>query len=118
LDGNITEMTVTFDPMRRQWRAVYPTPSAFSRTASFSVASDLPGPWTPARAFFSYPEMQKGDPRYTSNVFCYAAKEHPELEAANQLAFTYACNSTGELEVLKDLRLYRPELVKLQRVPK
>ncbi|MFZ0593427.1 MAG: DUF4185 domain-containing protein, partial [Bryobacteraceae bacterium] len=55
LDGNITEMTVAFHPIRRQWLAVYPTPGVLSRTASFSVAGDLLGPWTAARAFFSYP---------------------------------------------------------------
>jgi hypothetical protein len=55
--------------------------------------------------------MRRGDPRYTPNVFCYAAKEHPELEITGKIAFTYACNSVKEPEILKDMRLYRPNLV-------
>jgi hypothetical protein len=55
--------------------------------------------------------MRSSDPRHTPNVFCYAAKEHPELELKGQLALTYACNSTKEDEIMRDMRLYRPELV-------
>jgi hypothetical protein len=117
LPGNITEMSVKFHPTRHSWIAVYPTPGFLSSTAAFSTTTDLFGPWAPMRALFSYPEMRKGDPRYTPNVFCYAAKEHPELEANSQIAFTYACNSTREPEILKDMRLYRPNLVTIAALP-
>lgn len=112
LDGNITEMSVTFHSDRAQWMAVYPTPGFLSNRVAYSTASNLAGPWTAARPLFTYPEMQQGDPSYTAHVFCYAAKEHPELESAREMAFTYACNSTHEPEILEDMRLYRPVLVR------
>jgi hypothetical protein len=89
LDGNITEMSVVFHSATAQWIAVYPTPGFVSNTASYRTAGDLSGPWTTSRPLFNYPEMQRGDPRYTAHVFCYAAKEHSELETAGEMAFTY-----------------------------
>ncbi len=111
LDGNITEMSVAYHAQQRKWLAIYPTPGFLSNSASFSQAPNLAGPWAPSKTFFSYPEMKTTDPRYTPHVFCYADKEHPELETGTDFAFTYACNSTEEPEILHDLRLYRPELV-------
>jgi Domain of unknown function (DUF4185) len=112
LEGNIAEMSVAFRSATAQWIAVYPTPGFFSNTASYSVSSHLTGPWTVSSPLFNYPEMQKVDARYTPHVFCYAAKEHPELETAREMAVSYACNSTEEGEVLKDRRLYHPILVR------
>ncbi len=112
LHGNITEMSVAFHADRQEWIAVYPAPGMLSNAAVYNVASKLEGPWQGPRKLFGYPEMTKGDPRYTAHVFCYAAKEHPELESGNEMALTYACNSTQEPEILRDMRLYRPELVK------
>jgi hypothetical protein len=115
LPGNITEMTAKFRPRQKQWIAIYPTPDFLSNTASYSVANELTGPWTTAHPLFSYDEMKKGSPEYTPNVFCYAAKEHPELEKDDRLAVTYACNSTKVEEVLVDTRLYKPVLVELPK---
>ena len=110
--GNVTEMSVKYHPEWQSWLAVFPTPGFLPKTASYTTARHLSGPWTEPRSFFSYPEMEKNDPRYTPNVFCYAAKEHPELESSGDLAFTYACNSLKEPEIFSDMRLYRPELVR------
>ncbi|MCU1261288.1 MAG: hypothetical protein JWO80_4173 [Bryobacterales bacterium] len=111
LAGNITEMTVKYQAQIGQWIAVYPTPGSLSNTAVYSLARTLGGPWSKPDAFFHYPEMEKADPRYTPNVFCYGVKEHPELESPGRFAFTYACNSSKVSEVLRDTRLYRPALV-------
>ena len=111
IQGNITEASVVFHPGLQTWIASYTNPVFPSSTASYSTAKRLEGPWTESRPLFTYPEMQPADPRHTPNVFCYAAKEHPELESNGDLAFTYACNSTDENEIMRDTRLYRPELV-------
>jgi hypothetical protein len=55
--------------------------------------------------------MQPTNPSYTTNVFCYADKEHPELEQGNALVFTYACNSLKLPEVMADKTLYHPVLI-------
>ena len=111
IQGNITEASVVFHPSLQTWVASYTNPVFPSSLASYSTAKTLDGPWTQSSPLFTYPEMQPSDPRYTRKVFCYAAKEHPELESKGNLAFTYACNSTSEAEILRDMRLYRPELV-------
>ena len=111
IDGNITEMSVVYHPDLYRWVAIYPTPGFLSTTASYSTAGNVNRPWTEAHSLFSYPEMQPSDPSYTPNVFCYAAKEHPELESGGNFALTYACNSTQEPEIMRDMRLYRPELI-------
>lgn len=111
IEGNITEMTVKHHPEQQRWLAVFPSPTGLSNTAFFSQANQPSGPWTKPTAFFTYPEMQKTDSRFTPNVFCYAAKEHPELETGGNFSFTYACNSLHESEVFSDMRLYRPEVV-------
>ncbi len=111
LGGNITEMSVKFHPDIGLWVAVYPTPGSLSHTAVYSVARNPGGPWSKPQGFFRYPEMDQTDPRFTPKVFCYAVKEHPELESPGRFAFTYACNSSDVSEVLRDTRLYRPALV-------
>jgi hypothetical protein len=111
IEGNITEMSVVFHPDLNAWVAIYPTPGFLSSTASYSTSKLLHGRWTKGRPIFSYPEMRSSDSRHTPNVFCYAAKEHPELESKGKLALTYACNSTKEEEIMRDIRLYRPELI-------
>ncbi|HEY1950627.1 MAG TPA: DUF4185 domain-containing protein [Bryobacteraceae bacterium] len=113
LGGNITEMSVAFHPDNAQWVAIYPLPGFLTNAASYSTAKEIRGPWTPPQRLFTYPEMQKGDSRYTQRVFCYAAKEHVELERTGEIAFSYACNSTKESEILNDMRLYRPILVRM-----
>jgi hypothetical protein len=106
-------MSVKFHQDRGKWLAVFPTPGYFSNTASFSTADNLKGPWSAPQMLLKYPEMTLADKRHTAQVFCYAAKEHPELEEAGRIAITYVCNSMKELEVFRDQELYRPQLVRM-----
>jgi hypothetical protein len=55
--------------------------------------------------------MQPANPDYTPNVFCYAAKEHVELETAGRIFSTYACNSTQASDVGNSMNLYHPVVV-------
>jgi hypothetical protein len=72
--------------------------------------------WGPSENLYSYPEMQPVNPNYTAHVFCYAAKEHLELETAGRIFFTYACNSTQASDVGNNMNLYHPVVV-TQRLP-
>lgn len=109
IDPGATEMTVRYHPATKQWIAVYPIP--LDRTARYSVSSSLTGPWGPSEKLYSYPEMKPGSPNYGTNVLCYAAKEHVELESPGQLLFTYACNSVRPSDVTNNMSLYRPVAV-------
>jgi hypothetical protein len=64
-----------------------------------------------AKHLFLDDPNRKRKRNYTLNVFCYAAKEHTELESAGHLVFTYACNSTQASNVTNNMNLYRPVVV-------
>lgn len=102
-------MTVRWHSSTNQWIAVYP--SGLKNYAYYSLSSSLTSGWGSQETVYTYPEMQPGNPNYTPNVFCYAAKEHVEFETAGQLFFTYACNSTVESDVTNNMNLYHPVVV-------
>lgn len=129
MDDDATEMSVHFDPESARWLAVY------SRVTSSGDASDsgsiwlrsaarLEGPWSKAAAILAIPEMRPDPDRgVDQNLFCYAAKAHPQFARPNELLVTYVCNlfarNPGEAErVLRTLRdspdLYRPRAVSLE----
>ncbi len=109
-----TEMTVRWHSATRQWIAVYP--AGLTDQARYALSSSLTSGWGASQALYTYPEMQTSSANYTPNVFCYAAKEHPEFETAGQLVFTYVCNSTVESDVTKNMNLYHP-IVVTQNLP-
>ncbi len=104
-----TEMTVRWHSSTNQWIAVYPV--GLGNQAFYSLSSSLTSGWGASEALYSYPEMQPSNTNYTPNVFCYADKEHVEFETAGQLFFTYACNSTVESDITKNMNLYHPVVV-------
>jgi hypothetical protein len=104
-----TEMTVRWHSSANQWIAVYPV--GLGNQAFYSLSSSLTTGWGSSEALYTFPEMQPSNANYTPNVFCYAAKEHVEFETAGQLFFTYACNSTVESDITKNMNLYHPVVV-------
>ena len=104
-----TEMTVRYHASTNQWIAVYPV--GLDNQAHYSVSGSLTNGWGPSEVLYSYPEMQSTNENYTPHVFCYAAKEHIELETAGQLFFTYACNSTVTSDITNNMNLYHPIVV-------
>ena len=109
INPGATEMTVRYHSSTNQWIAVYPV--GLDNTAFYALSSSMTTNWGPSETLYAYPEMQSTNPSYTPNVFCYAAKEHVELESAGQFFFTYACNSTQESDVTNNMNLYRPVVV-------
>lgn len=109
INPGATEMTVRYHSSTNQWIAVYPL--GLDNQAHYAISASMTGSWGPSEALYSYPEMQSGNPNYTSSVFCYAAKEHTEFEAAGKIFFTYACNSTTPSDVTNNMNLYRPVVV-------
>jgi len=91
-------------------------PLGLDNKSHYSLSSSLTGGWGQPENLFSYPEMQPGNVNYTANVFCYAAKEHVELETAGQIFVTYACNSVQASDITNNMNLYRPVVV-VQTLP-
>jgi hypothetical protein len=108
--GNYTEFTVVYHSELRRWLMVLPG-GFMDGTALFSFANTLTGKWSAPDTLYHYPESQPSNPDHAPNVFCYAAKEHPELETEKTVTFTYACNSLKIAEVLANPRLYHPVVV-------
>jgi hypothetical protein len=111
LNDGYTEFTVRYHPQQGRWVAVAPSTKLTEGRAVLSSAPALEGPWSAPQTLLEYPEMKKTNHDYTSNVFCYAAKEHPEFEASGALVLTYACNSLVEEEIFKNMDLYHPVVV-------
>jgi hypothetical protein len=105
-----SEMTVRYHSSTEQWIAVYP--HGLGQRAYYSLSSSLTSGWGPQEDLFAYPEMRENNPNHKPNVFCYAVKEHPEVEGAGQLVFTYACNSSVESEIVDNMNLYHPIMVR------
>lgn len=110
--GNYTEFTVIYHPELRRWLMTLPG-GFMGGAALLSHANSLTGNWSTPEPIYNYPESQPSNPDHAPNVFCYAAKEHPELEAKSTFTFTYACNSMKQSEVLANPRLYHPVVVNI-----
>ena len=79
------------------------------------VAKQPWGPFVPAAAY-AYPELR--DPAYPQGTFCYAAKEHTEMENGPlNVVFTYVCNlASADFPALLNASylLYDPAFVQVQ----
>ncbi len=116
MDVGPTEFTVRYHPAGAgqsggNWLAVMPSTVYFDKRGVYSFSTSIAGPWSAPATLYTYPEMQSSNPNYTPNVFCYADKEHPELESPGSLTFTYACNSTVVDDDLKNMNLYHPVVI-------
>jgi hypothetical protein len=109
INPGATEMTVRYHGSTNQWIAVFPL--GLDASAEYAISSSMTSSWGSSENLYSYPEMQLSNPNYTPKVFCYAAKEHTELESAGQLVFTYVCNSTQTSDDTNNMNLYRPVVV-------
>lgn len=135
MSDNATEMSVRFHPGLERWLAVYnrvdadesPSEGLPTGTVLLRTASRLEGPWSQPTALFRPSELEDviASSR-DSNLFCYAAKEHPQFVADDELTITYVCNLlTREGEdpwaVLSRLAirmdLYRPRVIRVPMPP-
>jgi hypothetical protein len=78
-----------------------------------SNADSLTGTWTAPEPIYRYPQSDPSNPEHTPKVFCYAAKEHTELESKGNFTFTYACNAGKVSDVMAKSQLYHPIVVTL-----
>ncbi len=80
---------------------------AFSGEILVRTAPRPWGPWGKSRLIYRCPEIRGG-----KDIFCYAARAHPELSSDGNLIITYAANST-DFASLTDASLYRPRFLLL-----
>ncbi len=107
-----TELSIRYHPELKQWLAVLLDPAFFSEKVLLRSAPSLMGPWTEGDIIYRIPEMLPG-PRRDKDTFCYAGKEHPELEHPGELLFTYVCNTMAVPKLTSETDIYFPQVVSL-----
>ncbi|HEX5285277.1 MAG TPA: DUF4185 domain-containing protein [Bryocella sp.] len=106
-----SELSIRYHPALKKWLAVMVDPALFSGKIIVRTAPAITGPWTEGEVVYEIPEMQPG-PTRDKNVFCYAGKEHPELETGSDLLFTYVCNTMDTSELTTHRDIYYPQVVR------
>jgi hypothetical protein len=106
-----SELSIRYHPELKKWVAVMMAPEWPTDKILFRTADDLLGPWTDGEVIYRFPEMQKSTPDYDPDVFCYAAKEHPEFEKGD-LVFTYVCNAAKPAKLIPLSHIYYPQTVR------
>ena len=108
-----SEMSVRYHPEMKKWVAVLFDPQIFSDKVILRTAPTMTGPWSDGEVIYKVPVMQKSDPKYDSDTFCYAGKEHPEFEKPGQLLFTYVCNTMKPKKLEAEPNIYFPQVVQM-----
>jgi hypothetical protein len=105
------ELSIRYHPTLKEWLAVMVDPESFSDKILVRTAPSLTGPWTEGKVIDVMPEMEPGS-RRDKNVFCYAGKEHPELETGPDLFITYVCNTMDVSELPTHRDIYFPQVIR------
>lgn len=107
-DGMTTEYSVSYVPALRQYAAVHML-GGIGRTVVMRLAPKPEGPWGEPIPLYDCPDRD-----WHKDVYCYAAKAHPELSAKpNELIITYAANSMSFADLFEDARLYWPRFIRV-----
>lgn len=108
-----SEMSVRYHPELKKWIAVMVDPQIFSDKVILRTAPSMTGPWTDGEVVYRVPLLQKTDPKYDADTFCYAGKEHPEFEKPGELLFTYVCNTMKPKKLEAETNIYFPQVVQM-----
>jgi hypothetical protein len=110
LMGNAApEFSVRYHLEISQWVLVETDPGFPPTQIGVLTASRPEGPWSSFRPLYEIPEMRAANAR---RIFCYEAREHPELSRSSELlSVTYVCSSLSFARQISDMRLYRPRTV-------
>ncbi len=107
-DGVASELSVSYVPAIKKYVLVYSeaglSPNILIRTATMPV-----GPWSKPTTIYRCPESG-----WDKRIFCYAAKDHPELAGEGELIISYAANSFELSHVVADARLYWPRFIRVR----
>lgn len=110
IEQPISEMSVRYHPSMKKWLALSAGPEFPSPRAVVRLADSPIGPWSSPQTVYEFPEMNRNNPLYDKDTFCYAVKEHIEF-AENKVVMTYACNSVVISKVIKNMNIYLPRSV-------
>ncbi len=104
------ELSIRYHPELKRWLGVMFDPKGFSENIVLRTSPQMTGPWTKGSVIYQVPEMSPGS-AHENGTFCYAAKEHIELEKPAQLLLTYVCNTMNIPSLSTNLGIYIPRTV-------
>jgi len=110
IEQPISEMSVRYHPSIKKWLALSPGPEFPSPRVVVRLADSPTGPWSNPQTVYEFPEMNRNNPGYDKDTFCYAVKEHTEF-AENKISMTYACNSVVIAKAVANMNIYVPRSV-------
>jgi hypothetical protein len=113
MKAGASEMSVRYHPELKQWIAVMVDPQIFSDKVILRTSTSMTGPWTEGDVIYRISILQKNDPKYDADTFCYAGKEHPEFEQPGELLFTYVCNTMKPKKLEAETNIYFPQVVRM-----
>jgi hypothetical protein len=103
------EYSVSYQPALKKYVSIY-SQNSMSQNIVARTAPQPYGPWSAALILYRCPEEDWHD-----NIFCYAAKAHPEISTdPAELIVTYVTNSMDFEQIESDARLYRPRFLRLR----
>jgi len=106
------EYSISYLAALGEYVAVY-SAKGVSKYIVARFAPDPWGPWSEPEVLYECPEVSWG-----TDVFCYAAKGHPELSLGpNEIIVTYVASSLNFDKVAADARLYRPRFLRVRFNP-
>lgn len=112
IEQAISEMSVRYHPEQKKWVAISPGPELFTGHMIARTSDSPLGPWSAPVTIFDFPEMNPKNSIYDKDTFCYATKEHTEF-GNSKMVITYACNSLSLQKTVRNMGIYRPEVVVL-----
>ncbi len=103
------EFSVSYLAALEKYVVVY-TAKGFSKQIVARFAPNPWGPWSEPEVLYECPEE-----RWGADVFCYAAKGHPELSLTpDEIIVSYVASSLDFEEMAADARLYRPRFLRVK----
>jgi len=106
LAGNVGfDLSVSYLPSINKY-ALVTTVGGLSPDITIQYADSAWGNFGTATTVYTCPEA-----KWSSNIFCYAGKAHPEISTGSQLIITYATNSSNLADLVNNAQLYWPRFV-------
>lgn len=99
------DLSVSYLPALNKY-ALVTTVGGLSANITMQYADSAWGNFGTPTTIYTCPEV-----KWNNNIFCYAAKAHPEISSAHQLIITYASNSNNLDDIVNNAGLYWPRFV-------
>lgn len=103
-----TEFSVSYQPKTHKY-VLITTEAGLSEKINMRTSDSLWTGWSAPVTVYRCPEVNWG----SKDVFCYAAKGHPELSVDDELIITYASNSFSLSDDINNAELYWPRFIRI-----